>query len=173
MVVCPFCEEENIDGADECEQCHQPLGFLSKPRASSPIEHSLLKDRVYMLAPPKPVSVDDSTQVGEVLRLMVDRSIGCVLVVHDDELAGIFTERDALLRLNVDAAAFADRPVRDFMTVSPDTIEMDAPIAFALHKMDVGGYRHLPVTTGGRPSGIISVRDILRYMTEDLMSLKQ
>jgi len=173
MVICPFCKEENIDGADECEQCHQPIEFLTKPRASSSIEHSLIKDRVYMLAPPKPVAVDDEMPVGDVLRLMVDRAIGCVLIVRGDEMVGIFTERDALLRLNVDAASCAGRPVRDFMTPSPDTIEMDAPIAFALHKMDVGGYRHIPVTTGGRPSGIISVRDILRYMTEDLMSLKQ
>ena len=41
MVICPFCKAENIDGVDECEHCQQPLGFLSKPRASSPIEHSL------------------------------------------------------------------------------------------------------------------------------------
>ena len=57
------------------------------------------------------------------------------------------------------------------MTKSPDTITSDAPIAFALHKMDVGGYRHLPVMDGGRVVGIVSVRDIMRYITEDLMSL--
>jgi CBS domain-containing protein len=86
-------------------------------------------------------------------------------------MVGIFTERDALLRLNTDAARYAARPVRDFMTKSPDTIESDAPIAFALHKMDVGGYRHIPIMSGGKVTGIISVRDILRYITEDLMSL--
>jgi predicted transcriptional regulator len=172
MVICPFCKEENIDGADECEQCHQPIEFLTKPRASSPIEHSILKGRVSMLGPRKPLAVDQSTPVGEVLQTMVSRAIGCVIVVRGEEMIGIFTERDALLRLNVEAAQLAARPVRDFMTASPDTIEMDAPIAFALHKMDIGGYRHIPVTTRGKPTGIISVRDILRYITEDLMSLK-
>ena len=171
MVVCPFCHEVNIEGADQCEECQQPLGFLNKPRASSAIERSLFKDNVAMLAPRKPLTVDVATPVGDVLRLMVDRGIGCLVVVEREQMVGIFTERDALLRLNTEAARHAGRPVRDFMTASPDTIESDAPIAFALQKMDVGGYRHIPVMTAGQTTGIISVRDILRYITEDLMAL--
>ena len=58
------------------------------------------------------------------------------------------------------------------MTPGPETINHDDPIAFALHRMDIGGYRHIPVLTNGQPTGIISVRDILRYITEDLMSRK-
>ena len=77
---------------------------------------------------------------------------------------------DVLLRLNVNAAEHWNRPVRDFMTRSPETVEADARIAFAVHKMDVGGYRHLPVVSEGRIKGVISVRDILRYITEDLVS---
>ena len=38
-------------------------------------------------------------------------------------------------------------------------------LAFALHKMDVGGYRHLPVLKDGKPTGVISVRDMLRHIT--------
>ncbi|HEY4310644.1 MAG TPA: CBS domain-containing protein [Pirellulales bacterium] len=171
MVICPFCKEENIDGVDECEQCQQPLGFLSKPRTSSGVEHSLIKDQVYMLGPRKPLAVDLATSVGEVLQLMVTRAIGCVVITEYDQMVGIFTERDALLRLNVDASSLASRPVREFMTKGPDTITSDAPIAFALHKMDIGGYRHLPVMDAGKVVGVISVRDILRYITEDLMSL--
>jgi len=172
MVTCPFCKEENIDGVDECEQCQQPLGFLSKPRASSHVAHSLIKDRIHMLGPRPPQAVDVATPVGEVLQLMVKRAIGCVVVEESGQMVGIFTERDALLRLNTEFAALAARPVRDFMTAGPETIEADAPIAYALHKMDIGGYRHLPVMSGGgRVTGIISVRDIMRYITEDLMSL--
>jgi predicted transcriptional regulator len=171
MVICPFCKEENIDGVDECEQCQQPLGFLSKPRASSKIEHSLIKDQVYMLGPRKPLAVDVATAVGTVLELMVSRAIGCVVVTEYDQMVGIFTERDALLRLNVDAASLSTRPVREFMTKGPDTVTCDAPIAFVLHKMDIGGFRHMPVMDAGKVVGVVSVRDILRYITEDLMSL--
>ena len=38
-------------------------------------------------------------------------------------------------------------------------------LAFALLKMDVGGYRHLPVVKDGKPAGVISVRDLLRHIT--------
>ena len=41
-------------------------------------------------------------------------------------------------------------------------------IAFAVHKMDVGGYRHLPVVSHGRIAGVISARDVLRYVTQQI-----
>ena len=99
MVICPFCKEENIDGVDECEECQQPLGFLSKPRASSKVEHSLIKDQVYMLGPRRPLSVDVATAVGTVLEMMVSRAIGCVVVTEYDQMVGIFTERDAAVAI--------------------------------------------------------------------------
>jgi CBS domain-containing protein len=170
MMICPFCKAENIDGVDECEHCQQPLEFLSKPRAGSLIEHSILKDRVFKLGPRKPLTVSPRTTVAEVLRLMVARAVGCVIVGDEQTLVGIFTERDALVKLNVDVEALGHHPVSEFMTASPETIAHDAPIAFALHKMDIGGYRHIPVLTDGKPTGVISVRDILRYIAEDLGS---
>ncbi|HEY2895409.1 MAG TPA: CBS domain-containing protein, partial [Pirellulales bacterium] len=109
MVICPFCKAENIDGVDECDHCQQPLGFLSKPRAVSPIEHSILRDRVFKLGPRKPLTVSPQTPVAEVLRLMVARAVGCVIVGDQDALVGIFTERDALVRLNTDAASLGHR----------------------------------------------------------------
>src|SRR5690242_3864783 len=170
MLTCPYCGEENIEGADTCDACQQPLEFLSKPQPGSRIEHSLIKDRVRQLSPHAPLVVDDEAPVGEVLKLMVERSIGCVVVVEGGDVVGIFSERDALERLNVDFARLAGRPVSEFMTPAPETVESDARIALALHKMDVGGYRHLPVLTDGKISGVISVRDILRYITDDLMA---
>lgn len=172
MLLCPYCGEENIEGADACDECLQPLAYLSKPRPASLLERSLIKDRVSMLSPHPALVVDHETAVGEVMQLMVEQAIGCVVVLREHEVAGIFSERDVLLRLGVQAAECWNRPVREFMTRSPETVESDARIAFALHKMDVGGYRHLPVTAGGRISGVISVRDILQYITEDLTSTR-
>jgi CBS domain-containing protein len=170
MITCPFCNEQNIDGADECVECGQPLEFLSKPKPSSSLERSLVKDRVFMLGPRRPLTVDAATPVGDVLRKMVEQKIGCIVVVQDGDTVGIFTERDALMRLNADVAELAGQPVSRFMTPSPESIEADASIAFALHKMDIGGYRHMPVVSDGKTTGVISVRDVLRYITEDLMA---
>ena len=97
---------------------------------------------------------------------MVDERIGCVMVVDGDKLVGIFSERDALMKLNTDASKFFSRPISQFMTLDPVTLETSDKIAFALHKMNVGGYRHVPILFDGKLAGVISIRDILRYLTE-------
>ncbi len=51
------------------------------------------------------------------------------------------------------------------MTANPECVNADDTLAFALHKMDVGGYRHLPVLHEGKPAAVISVRDLLRHIT--------
>ena len=66
--------------------------FLDQARAGSRLEHSLIKDRVYMLSRGVPLSVDLGTPVGDVMRTMVDRAIGCIVVVAQGEMVGIFTD---------------------------------------------------------------------------------
>ena len=56
------------------------------------------------------------------------------------------------------------------MTTSPKTLEATDKIAFALHRMDLGGFRHIPVVSGGKPIGIISIREILRYISDRLVA---
>ena len=170
MMNCPFCGHENIDGEDSCQQCQQPLEFLSSPQTHSGLERSLLKDRVFALAPRQPIAVSPDTPVREVLDMLVSHSIGCVVVTDGDEPVGIFSERDALHRLNVDAAEMGEAPISDFMTPNAETVESDARIAFALHKMDIGGYRHMPVVSEGRVVGMISIRDVLDYITANLVA---
>ena len=127
-----------------------------------------MKDVVSSLLPKPPVTVSPDQRVGDVLKLMVERQVGCVVVTRGEQIVGVFSERDAVDRLNVQFAELAHRPVSQFMTPSPEAVDSEARIAFAIHKMDVGGYRHMPVVTKGHISGVISVRDLLRYITEKL-----
>ena len=166
MIVCPYCQAENIEGADECVDCNQPLSELSIRVPATSVEADLLRDRIERLWPKTPSTVPHDMPVGQVLKKMVDQTIGCVMVVDGDKLVGIFSERDALMKLNVDAAKFMNRPISQFMTAKPVTLETSDKIAFALHKMNVGGYRHLPILFNGKLAGVISIRDILRYLTE-------
>ena len=53
------------------------------------------------------------------------------------------------------------------MTPSPQSLKEDARLVFAVHQMDLGGYRHLPILDrDGELQGVVSVRDLLRYLTE-------
>jgi CBS domain-containing protein len=166
LILCPYCEAENIEGADECEACGEALSELSRRIPASSVEADLLRDRIERLWPKSPSAVSPETPVAEVLKKMVDERIGCVMIVEKDKLIGIFSERDALMKLNTDAPKFMKRPISQFMTAGPVTAETSDKIAYALHKMNVGGYRHIPILFEGKLAGVISIRDILRYLTE-------
>ena len=125
-----------------------------------------MKDRIEALSPKTPLTVAPQTPIGEVLQQMITASIGCVMIVEGDQLQGIFSEYDAVRKVNADAAQMADRPISTVMTPAPITLEAKDKIAFALHKMHVGGYRHLPIMTQGKLTGVISIRDILAYLSE-------
>lgn len=167
MLVCPHCGADDlIEGVDQCEQCQQPLTdqFIRLPASS--IESDLLRDRVRDLPSHEPIELGPDATVGDALRAMVDGGVGCALVVVDGVLAGIFSERDALMRLGPAGVDLHDKPLVRYMTPNPATIATNDKIAFAIHKMDLGGYRHLPVMDGDKPVSVISIRDILRYVTE-------
>ena len=167
MILCPYCDAENIEGADVCEQCQLSLADLSLRAPASEAERGLLRDRIETLNPKKPLSVGPDVPIGDVLRTMINSGIGCMTVVEGDRLLGIFSERDALMRVNVDAAKLAARPVSEVMTVNPATLRSRDKIAFALQRMNVGGFRHIPILDADdRLVGVISIRDILRYLTE-------
>ncbi|HET6469491.1 MAG TPA: CBS domain-containing protein [Geminicoccaceae bacterium] len=93
-------------------------------------------------------------------RAMAAHRCGSVLVVDDDQLVGIFTERDAISRV-LAAGRDPDRtPLGEVMTAEPDTIDAAAPVKEAIRRMDEFGYRHLPVMERGRLAGVISSRDL-------------
>lgn len=168
MIICPYCGGDNIPGVDQCENCDASLSDLYLAEPATGVEKSLLRDHLPELEPRPPVTVRPETPVGDVLNRLVEEEIGCVLVTEGEKLLGIFSERDAINRLGVDAAELSDRPISEFMTKDPQTLPVSAKIAFAVKHMDVGHYRHIPMTdeNGDNVTGIISVRDFLRYLTD-------
>ena len=168
-MICPQCNAENMKGAEICDECGASLDYLSQPQPASRTEWRIVRDKVKVLDPAPPITVAPETRVRDVIEMLVGRSIGCVLVADGDKLLGIFSERDALTRLGTDGADLGELPIGQFMTPNPETLQIDDTIAFALHKMDLGHYRHLPVLREGRVCGVISIRDIIGYITEDLV----
>lgn len=167
MTKCPLCSAENIEGVDRCAQCGQPMGDLALRKPANRIEKALIADRVADLKPRVPIDVPHDQAVGEVLSFMYEKKIGCVFVTKNDQIVGVFTERDAVYRLNVDASKLQDQPISEFMTPEPKSLTSDAKLAFAVRMMDEGGYRHVLVVDGdNEPQGVTSVRDILGYLAE-------
>ena len=165
-MICPNCGYDNLPGSEECGSCQQDLTQLDRPTAYNRVERSLMEDAVAVLQPRQPVTVRPDTTVREAIQIMLGRDLGALLVVGPDGgLLGIFSERDLLTKVAGMHEPYAELPVREFMTPNPETVTATDTLAFALHKMDVGGYRHLPVVADGRPVGILSVRDLVRHLT--------
>src|ERR1051326_2267050 len=87
-ILCPYCEAENIEGADECEKCGEGLTHLSRRIPASSVEADLLRDRIERLWPKSPSTVAPDTTVGEVLKRMVDKQIGCVMIRSEERRVG-------------------------------------------------------------------------------------
>jgi CBS domain-containing protein len=165
-MICPHCGHDNVPGSEECSNCLMDLTQLDRPMASNQIERVLMEDQVRVLEPKKPITVSPSTTVQATIQIMLARDIGALLVVNaENKLLGIFSERDLLTRIAGLNENYSNQPIERFMTSKPETVTAQDTLAFALHKMDVGEYRHLPVVEDGRPVGMISIRDVLRYIT--------
>src|SRR4051794_21893160 len=164
-MICPSCGHDNVPGNEACSHCLQSLTALDRPMATTPIERSLMEDRVGIL-PPKPIiTLAPETHVREAVRVMLERNIGTVLVVDpQDNLLGIFGERDLLKRVAGLQDDYMDQPIGSYMTPRPMTVGPAETLNFVLHKMDGGGYRHVPVVEHGKPIRVISVRDMLRHI---------
>jgi len=115
------------------------------------------------------ITATGATTVRAACRLMAEKKIGALLIVEQGRIAGIFTERDALNKvlaagLDPDKTVLAQVMVRDLQT-----IRADKPLAYALHMMAEGGFRHVPVVDAdGAPLGMVSARDALGQDMVDL-----
>src|SRR5437764_8473911 len=114
-----------------------------------------------ILGSQSPVTANGEMSVAQAARLMKERRVGAVLVMHEGRLAGIFTERDALFRVIAEGRDPAKTQLQDVMTANPRTITPDRPFGHALHMMHEGGFRHVPVVEAGAPPGVVSARDAL------------
>jgi CBS domain-containing protein len=96
---------------------------------------------------------------------MAERRVGAALVLDGERLIGILTERDVLNA--VAAGGVESALVSGWMTHAPETVDPDDTTEHAAVLMIHGGFRHLPVVDGGRPVGILSIRDLVRIALDD------
>jgi CBS domain-containing protein len=166
-MICPRCGRDNVPGDEQCAGCQLDLAPLDQPAPQDRVQFDLMERVVRDLKPPAAVTVSHKAPLSQAVTAMVNGNVGTVLVVDDGgRLAGIFSERDLLRRVPDADARAGKRLVNEFMTPDPETVAPDDSLALALHKMDVGGYRHLPVVAEGAPVAMISVRDMVRHIAK-------
>lgn len=113
-------------------------------------------------------SVTPETSVADAVRRMNEAGVGSLLVLFDDDLVGIFSERDVLVRV-VDALRDPlSTPVEEVMSTRLVTIGPEAMVAEGMRVMTEKRVRHLPVMEGRTLLGVISIGDLTKAVVADL-----
>jgi CBS domain-containing protein len=123
-----------------------------------------------------PLVVEVGTSLKNALVLLQKEEKNCLLVLEDEKLVGILTERDILLKVTGKGYDLSIVTVDEFMTGSPEYLSKEDPLAYALNKMHVGGFRHVPIIDDSRkPVGLISISDIIStiadYFSREIINL--
>lgn len=106
-------------------------------------------------------AVQREATVAETARFMADKNVGAVPVMKDNRLVGVFSERDVITRVIARGLDPAATVVGDVMTSRIVIAETDESHVACLKKMQQAHCRHLPVVSGSRLLGMVSLRDLL------------
>ena len=116
------------------------------------------------------VQVQSSDTVLSVVQRLAERRIGCVPVVDDGTVVGIFSERDLVYRVAQEGAAVLERPVGEIMTAPAITTDDRTPVIHCLSLMTKRRIRHLPVVVDGTLVGLVSIGDLVKFRIDPIES---
>lgn len=165
-MLCPSCRHDNFEGEAVCANCGADLSTSDVPQSLADYHVTVLGEHLDALGIGAPTIVEPSMPVAVALRLMHTSGADCLLVCDQDRLVGIFTDRDAAVKA-VDKRLQLFK-VRDFMTPDPVVLRSEDTLAVAIHKMAIGGFRHIPIVEGDRPLGVVSAADVFRHLVASL-----
>jgi CBS domain-containing protein len=169
-VHCPNCAKDNIPGVDVCEDCGTDLAGLDTPEARGGFRGRLLTARLGDLPISKAVVLTGEQSVRGAIESMRKAGSGCALITEDGKLVGLFNERHVLTRVVRHSLDLDQTRVSEVMSRDPLELTPEDPPAFAIHCMVAYGFRHLPLVSGGKILGYISVRNILAFLHEHVIA---
>ena len=119
-------------------------------------------------------SVEPDTTVYDALKLMAEKNLGAVLVLQQDKLVGIFSERDYARKIILKGKSSKETTVDEIMTPDVVTVEARNSIEECMAMMTGKRIRHLPVVEAEKIVGVISIGDIVKaIISEQEYTIKQ
>ena len=109
-------------------------------------------------------SVTPDTTVFDAIRLMSDQGIGALVVMQDDRLVGMFSERDYTRKIALMDRSSRTTLVSEIMTTTLTTVEPSTSIEQCLSLMTDKHIRHLPLLKEGKLVGMLSIGDLVKTM---------
>ena len=113
------------------------------------------------------VSVPPDASVLEAVKLMADKAIGSLVVIEDDRLCGIITERDYARKVIIKGRSSETTSVAEIMSTDVLTTSDSQTVKECMELMTEKKIRHLPVVDGERVVGMISIGDLVEAIIAD------
>jgi CBS domain-containing protein len=112
-------------------------------------------------------TVHPETTVYDALSLMSNKDIGALLVVENEQLVGIFSERDYARKVILQGKSSKLTPVKEIMSTRVYFVSPDQSIQECMRLMTDKHFRHLPVMSGEKVLGVISIGDVVKAIITD------
>jgi CBS domain-containing protein len=108
------------------------------------------------------------TSLLEIAKLLQQHGIGCVVIVRDDKIAGIVSERDLLRAIGQAGPKVLEEPVSDFMTKTVITARQSDTVDQLMKEMTKRRFRHMPVVERDRLVGLVSIGDLVKIQIAEI-----
>jgi CBS domain-containing protein len=118
-------------------------------------------------------SISPDAMLADVVRELVSKNCGSLLVMRNDQLVGIITERDILRACAADPRPLGQIPVREKMTPRPITGSPADDVTSIMGLLTQHRIRHLPIIDDGELAGLISIGDVVKAQHDRLIMENQ
>ena len=132
---------------------------------------SISLNQFLRLKPRNVISISPDVNVIEALKLMAKENIGAVVVLQGDNLVGILSERDYARKVVLEGKTSSSTKVSEIMTTKVVTVEESQKVDDCMNIMTENHIRHLPVISGGKVLGLISIGDVLKQVMQQQKDL--
>ncbi len=142
-----------------------PLENYDPNEYADAMEEALAEETVASIRSKPYAEISPDKPVRSALQALAGLKVASLLVVEDEKLVGVFTERDALERVASCYHEVKDLPVREVMTSNPVVVYETDPAGAALSAIAVAGYRHVPVLDiNDKVVGVISPHRVFEFV---------
>ncbi len=117
--------------------------------------------------------VEPGAKLSVAVKMLAERRIGAVLVMKDQHMEGILSERDIVRALGERGAGVLEEPVSAVMTRKVITCREVDTVSFIMETMTSGKFRHLPVVESDKVIGLISIGDVVKWRVKEYETEQQ
>ncbi|HEY6446671.1 MAG TPA: CBS domain-containing protein [Acidobacteriaceae bacterium] len=111
--------------------------------------------------------IGPTASVYDAVVMMADKQIGALLVMNDDQLLGIVSERDYARKVVLLGRSSHETPVTEIMSSPVATVTPDATVGDCMRMVTERRFRHLPVVENGKVTGMVSIGDLVNWVVTE------